>query len=576
MTFLQKTLPLLLLFLSHISLWSQDSKSVIDQYLQLVQREYSAKNAFETTKYVSTFWRQAGNPGFDSSIFKIQEQLEQAGYQQEREGLDAPLTYRIESYPLRKPSWSPQNATLSIVGTQDTILQFSENRNMIAINSFATPPEGVEAELVFLNSCKARDLADIDLRGKIVLANCHSYSLYKAAVEKRGAIGILSYYVPSYNQPKNYPNSIPFRSIPFNNALKPWGLNLSNRAYQELTEQLEKGPVRLNVTIETTFHPEDELTIIAEIKGTKTSEERFVFSAHVQEPGANDNASGVGTQAEMARTAAALFKAKKIAPDRTITFLWGDEIRSTRRYIKQDEQRAKGIRWGMSLDMVGEDTKQTGGTFLIEKMPDPSAIWTRGEDKHSEWGASPVKQSDFNPHHFNNIVEFICRRQGKLQSWTVNTNPYEGGSDHQPFLDAKIPGLLFWHFTDVFYHTDADRIDKVSPTTLKNVGVSALTTALFLCNSHTSTATTLLEIVEQAALKRLAAERALSQKVVSSGKPKEKEQEILKAWKNWYLKAIPTVADVLTNETPKSLQKQIKKSQKRIKDTAHVAIESLE
>ena len=33
----------------------------------------------------------------------------------------------------------------------------------------------------------------------------------------------------------------------------------------------------------------------------------------------------------------------------------------------------------MSLDMVGEDVKKTGGSFLIEKMPDPSAIWTRGK-----------------------------------------------------------------------------------------------------------------------------------------------------------------------------------------------------
>ena len=576
MTFLQKTLPLFFFCLSQTCLWSQNPEAVIDQYLKIAQEEYSDKNAFETTKYVANFWRQAGNPGFDSSIYKIQQQLELAGYQEEKEGLNAPLTYRIESYPLRKPSWSPQNASLIIKGTQDTLLQFSDNRNMIAINSFPTPSEGVEAELVFINSCKAGDLADMDLKGKIVLGNCHSYALYKAAVEKGGAIGILSYAVPNYNQPKAYPNSIPFRSIPFNSDLNAWGINLSTRANQQLLEELKKGPVQLKVNIETTFHPEDELTIIAEIKGATAPEERFVFSAHVQEPGANDNASGVGAQTEMARTAAALFKSNKIAPDRTITFLWGDEIRSTRRYIKQDKERAKGILWGMSLDMVGEDTKKTGGTFLIEKMPDPSAIWTRGTDKHTEWGASPVKQSAFNPHHFNNIVEFICRRQGELHNWTVNTNPYEGGSDHQPFLDAKIPGLLFWHFTDVFYHTDADRIDKVSPITLKNVGVSALTTALFLCNNEEATAITLLKIVEQAALQRIAVEQALSQKAVSAGKLKKEEQDILKAWKNWYFQAIATVEDVLTSEVPKSLQKQIKKSRKKITDAADRALKTLE
>ena len=44
----------------------------------------------------------------------------------------------------------------------------------------------------------------------------------------------------------------------------------------------------------------------------------------------------------------------------------------------------------------------------------------------------------------------------------MSTNPFEGGSDHTPFLQFKKPGVLFWHFTDVFYHTDGDRLDKVS------------------------------------------------------------------------------------------------------------------
>jgi hypothetical protein len=112
----------------------------------------------------------------------------------------------------------------------------------------------------------------------------------------------------------------------------------------------------------------------------------------VQEPGANDNASGVGTLAEMARLTASLVKSGKLTPQRTLTFLWGDEIVSTQRYIKENNERAKGIMWGMSLDMVGENTEKTGGSFLIEKMPDPSAIWTRGTDKHSEWGSGDVKK----------------------------------------------------------------------------------------------------------------------------------------------------------------------------------------
>ena len=52
----------------------------------------------------------------------------------------------------------------------------------------------------------------------------------------------------------------------------------------------------------------------------------------------------------------------------------------------------------------------------------------------------------------------------------MRTNPFEGGSDHTPFLKFKKPGALFWHFTDVFYHTDGDRLDMVSKPELANVG----------------------------------------------------------------------------------------------------------
>ena len=62
----------------------------------------------------------------------------------------------------------------------------------------------------------------------------------------------------------------------------------------------------------------------------------------------------------------------------------------------------------------------------------------------------------------------------------VKANPFEGGSDHTPFLNAKIPAVLFWHFTDQFYHTDRDRIEMVSPVTMENVGNCALATGLIL------------------------------------------------------------------------------------------------
>ena len=78
--------------------------------------------------------------------------------------------------------------------------------------------------------------------------------------------------------------------------------------------------MELKVNITTKTYPSEELTIIANVKGSVKPNERFVYSAHVQEPGANDNATGVGTLAEMARLTAKLVKEDKLKPQRSLTF----------------------------------------------------------------------------------------------------------------------------------------------------------------------------------------------------------------------------------------------------------------
>ena len=267
----------------------------------------------------------------------------------------------------------------------------------------------------------------------------------------------------------------------------------------------------------------------------------------------------------MAKVVAKLFQENKIELDRSMTFLWGDEIISTRRYIEEDPKRANGIKWGISLDMVGENTDVTGGTFLIEKMPDPSAIWTRGADKHTEWGGKVLSLEDMKPHYLNDFIISNFKEQGAFADWEVGTNPFEGGSDHTPFLQANIPGLLLWHFTDQFYHTDNDRIDKVSQETLKNVGTAALVSGLKLVNSDAIFAIEQVSILKEQALLRLSNEFELSKKAIDSGKQLSNEIEILKTWEIWYIDAINSVNDVIQT-SDSSTTDAIKK--------AHVEIES--
>jgi hypothetical protein len=194
--------------------------------------------------------------------------------------------------------------------------------------------------------------------------------------------------------------------------------------------------------------------------------------------------------------------------------------------------------------MTGEDTKKTGGTFLIEKMPDPSAIWTRGDDHHTAWGGRAITKAELVPNYYNDYLLARCLDQAAGTDWVVRTNPFEGGSDHTPFLQFKKPGALFWHFTDVYYHTDGDRLDMVSKDELMNVGNAALAAVLTMTSADGATARALIAEVEHAAVARLDTELRLSRAALTSGSTPAAEQDILNTWTDYYVAALHTMTDI--------------------------------
>jgi hypothetical protein len=548
----------------------------VQRYFTAVRDEYSGQRARELVAFVESFWRLAGNEGFNASISKVVEVLEAAGYvPEDRAARSDRLTYRIERREMERATWEPVNASLTIVGASEPLLEYATNRNMVAVYSHSTPPGGVEAEVVFVGRARPEDFAGVDVRGKIVFGETRASHLFEEAVRRRGALGVLSYSMPAFNQAERFRNAIQFGRIPNDPEARSWGVRLSHAAREAIAAALESGPVSVRVEIESRIYESEELTLVAEVRGTSRPDERFVFSAHVQEPGANDNASGVGALAEAARVAGALVRAGTVSTERTITFLWGDEIRSTRRFLEEDSARAAGVMWGLSLDMVGEDTRKTGGTFLIEKMPDPSAVWTRGQDQHTEWGGNALDPDDLTPHYLNDFILNRCLDQGEEAGWVVGTNPFEGGSDHVPFLRAGKPGVLLWHFTDVFYHTDLDRLENVSAATLRNVGICATVAALTLTSADREVTLFLLEELERAAQARLEAEYALSRDAVEAGEDREGQTVILQAWTEWYRDAVRMASDIQVGGAEDSVLQALEDTARRVERVGEEYVQRL-
>ena len=132
----------------------------------------------------------------------------------------------------------------------------------------------------------------------------------------------------------------------------------------------------------------------------------------------------------------------------------------------------------------------------------------------------------------NDLHLAVALRRARDTKWVVRTNPYEGGSDHTVFTTAGVPALLNWHFTDRYYHTNLDTIDKVSAAEMQHVAIVVGTTALFLASADESDAAAMTRLMETARDARLATERT------NNATP-----EILQAWRKWYGEAMRSLSD---------------------------------
>ncbi len=507
----------------HLPPLDQALPSAVEGTYQAMATRVDAEVAMATVRMMAPLWRLAGNPAFEQSQQFMFERLAAAG-----------MTPRFETFANAGAGWEQRVGTVRLGGpTGEVLLSRDTHRVALAINSFSTPAGGASFRLVDAGAgTNAAAYDGKDVKGAVVLASGSIGGAWQQAVRNRGAAGVISTDVAAYTRPGQTPDVLQWGNIPLDESLKSFGFKATPSVGRRLREELAKGPVMVHVEADTVFHRGQNRTLAVDIPGSSKASQRVMLVAHVQEPGANDNASGCGT---LLAAALAMHDAVRrglvTAPERTITFLWVDEIRGSQQWVKDHPDEARQVLAMLSLDMTGEDTAKTGGTFLIEKGPDPSAIWERPSDPHSEWGAGKVDPASVRGSFLNDLHLAVALRRARDTGWVVRTNPYEGGSDHTVFTSAGVPALLNWHFTDRYYHTNLDTIDKTSPAEMQHVAIAVATTALYLSSAGAGEVQPMTRLMETARDARLATEKT------NNATP-----EILEAWRKWYGEAIESLS----------------------------------
>jgi aminopeptidase YwaD len=103
-----------ILFTSLFMACQQSNELKTSEYSDVINQEITGKLAYETTAFVADYWRVVGNTGFNKSVYRIAEQLEKDGYVLEENATEKDvLTYRIETRPLKRPTWESVDATVT-------------------------------------------------------------------------------------------------------------------------------------------------------------------------------------------------------------------------------------------------------------------------------------------------------------------------------------------------------------------------------------------------------------------------------------------------------------------------------
>jgi len=443
-----------------------------------------------------------------------------------------------------------------------------------------TPEENIaagtrEAELVYVGTVTATSnslgIPESELAGKIILSTTATPSTVRSYAERVGAVAALARVSPTESGNGNMPvidgvrwytNHVPFAGsagtyvAPSPTVAVPMRVSLDQ--FDAFMELLSYGEVYLSLAAIGTYDTGQPVRcLVAEIQGAVKPQERILVPAHINEPGACDNASGVAMGFEIVKKMKEMIDSGEIArPERTITFIWGDEIQMTNRYLAKYRAEFSNIKGMVNLDMVGEDSAQTGGPVAIDKTPDPANIsriyaastqpfgvdpkfiyrygnqsypgmsplarrydYVRSPDENTVWNSgspSNIQYNNFPGFYFNDMFAraFSCvqERNPAFDFWVKN--PYEGGSDHAPLITATgnygapVPAAIVDHFPDYVYHSSNDTLDKLSIQEFKDVGTACATMAYQMANAGEFEAVDAIGIVVSAFNSRMVFEKA--------------------------------------------------------------------
>ena len=370
-------------------------------------------------------------------------------------------------------AWDVSEAELRIVAPETlSPVRYSDSPCALVMWSAPTPPQGIEAEVVWLDDPRFAGLSeaspDTRLRGKLIFTSRHAGEAKRLAT-RHGAAGVITdhhavYGGAQFERPLDKiswmnlwtddPNGWPFVA----GDTLAFGFVLSARQGDRLRHLLRGGqPVQAWARVDSRLYDGTFDLVTGVIPGQQSEEEVLVF-AHLYEVGAQDNAGGCAVVLEAARCLNNLIVSGRLpAPRRSIRFVLSWEIYGLLAYRDARPEAMGRIIAGLNLDSLGIPPLRSGARLRIHANPHAQASYTDVLIQRiaeqilppGEWAAAPFDTTD-----------------------AVIADPAIG-----------IPTPWLGEMTSQVWHSSLDTPEKLDPRTLEREGVVTATYLYVIANA---------------------------------------------------------------------------------------------
>ena len=343
--------------------------------IEQVRGAWKSEEAMRVMSDVYASDRYFTFPRFHATAEYLKNRMQQAGFSGV-ELVEAPADGVTQvGYWTMPLAWDAARARLEILDdsvpeASRVLADYEKVPSSLGMWSGPTPPAGITANVVEVKKSDVRNLAKMELRGKLALTEDNPANI-KWLLVKAGALGAINTFTenPALADGRQWINAWGDDGWAFTKRSAPLlSFSITPRQAALMRSLLARGPVRVKATVNTRYYSGSYPYVTGVIAGT--GPEEVLTLGHTSEQGAEDNATGVAATFEaLAMLNRLIAEGKLPKPKRSIRVLSMGEMYGSMHYVQRNPERIRRTIAAMCVDTPAASYDLAGTEYTFYMNP---------------------------------------------------------------------------------------------------------------------------------------------------------------------------------------------------------------